>query len=413
MLILRVIVSKTVSDIFNNFVVVQSLREVRNLKGVTTLIIHTYEEDDFKAGITISDFYKSGITQFVYISEKPSFTLRMVLNGLNGYFFEDEFYLEDEEELLCLLDELGMESDSEGNELVATSSIQIVHGFIDAFVRGEEKVKLPMYLDQVNQAINELSTITQKQELQLNAMGNSALEVFERASTIIKNMEEQRRNIEKQLDELINTQNSAMSSKQSFGNSVTFFQPYQYLGNDKVLLIRELTPCRYLTSFLLGYVHHLHYIKNKRVKLVFVHQKGVGLATIYDAFASITQETINVASIYDEEVIATNSPKKEVMKEIFSKHCDVTIIVDRLYGKDDIVSGRVTAKLNAVSGKGDLDKFKVKAEDCIFSVTSQPNQFCVLPTIKQFPNELDARYAAYAQACGETYTKLDNKLKLL
>ena len=410
---MKVIVSTSIEDIFNNFVVVRSFKEARDLKGgVTTLIIHSFIESDFDAGVFISDLHKQGVTQFVYINSNPSVTLKMVLNGVDGHFFEDEFYLEEEEELLCLLEELGMEGDSTSNELIATSSIKIISDFIQAFARGEERVNIPMYLEQVNQAIDELNTVTQKQELQLTTMGNSALGVFEKASTIIKGMVTKNQELEKQLSELANNLSNASSSRPSFSNSITFFQPYRYIGTNKVLLIRELTPCRYLTSFLLGYTHHLHYVKNKRVKLVFVHQKGAGVSQIYSEFTNITQENMNMTSLYDTEIVATNNPKKEVMKELLSKPNDITIVVDRLYGKEYIVSGKVI-KLNAVSGKNDCKRFKISPNECIFSITAQPSQFCCLPTIKKFPDELDARYAVYAQVCDEIYKKFDDKLKLL
>ena len=398
-------------DNFSNFVVVDSLKKVREIKGVDTVIIHTFTESDFDVGVFISDLHNQGVNQFIYINSNPVVTLKMVLNGVDGYYFEDEFYLEEEEELVCLLEDLGIE-DSTDTGLVATSSIKIVRDFIEAFARGEERIKVPMYLEQVNQAINELNSITQRQEVQISTMGNSALEVFEKASTIIKGMVKQNKIIQEQLDELSNSQSNTSSAKPLFSNSITFFQPYKYTGTGKVLLLRELTPCRYLTTLMLGYLHHLHYEKNKRVKLVFVHQKGAGVSMIYTNFANITQESMTVESLYDQEIVATNNPKKEVLKKLLTKQNDVTIVVDRLYGKDDIVSGRVV-KVNALSGKNDCKRFKVTPNDCIFSVTPQKVQFSCIPVIKNFPEEIDARYATYAQICKDIYKKLDSKLGLI
>lgn len=407
---MKVIVSTDIEDVFSQFVVVESFIKVRELKGVTTLIIHKYNETDFDAGVFVSNFHKSGINQFVYINENPSVTLRMVLKGVNGYFFEDEFYLEDEEELLSLLDELGM-SDNEETSL-AVSSLNIVNDFIQSFARGEERIKAPLYLEQVTQAVNELNELTHQQELQINAMGTSAIEVFEKASSIIKNMDTQRKLIEQQLKELEDSQATSFSSKPSFGNNIIFFSPCKYMGNAKVLLIRELSPCRYLTSFTLGYLHHLHYEMNKRVKLIFVHTKGAGVSAKYSDFTLITQDSANMSSLYDSEIIATNNPKREVMRDLLAKPNDVFIVVDRLYGSQDILTGRVT-KVNAVSGRSDLQRFKVRPEDCIFSVTSQPNELFTISTIKNFPTEVDARYASYTQVNGDKYKKLDTKLGLI
>ena len=407
---MKVIVSTELDDNFTKFVVVGSFKKVKELQGVTTLIIHKYKESDFDAGVFVSQFHNNGIDQFIYISSSPSSTLQMVLKGVNGYYYEDEFYFEDEEELSTLLEDLGMEDEDENTSL-ATSALNVVNDFVSSFAKGDERIKAPLYLENVTSAVNELSLLTHQQELQLNTMGTSALEVFEKASAIIRNMDAQNKNIEKKLEELENQQSNSFSSKPTFGNSIMFFSPYKYIGNSKILLIREYAPCRYLTSFVMGYLHHLHYVLNRRPKLIFVHQKGAGVSAKYADFTSITQESMGMSSLYDNEIIATNNPKKEVMKDLLTKQNDVIIVVDRLYGNQDIVSGRVT-KINAVGSRSDIARYKVRPEDTIFSITRQPKELFTLPTIKNFPTEIDARYAAYTQVLGSKYEILDNKLGL-
>lgn len=408
---MKVIISTEIEDIFNHFVVVDSFRKARDLNGVTTLIVHKYKETDFDAGVFISAFHNSGIDQFIYINDNPSPTFMMVLKGVNGHYFEDEFYLDDEEELLSLLEDIGMVDTEDETTELAAPALAVVNDFVQSFVRGEERIKAPLYLEQVKSALNELSEITHQQELQLSTMGSSALEVFEKASAIIKNMDAQRKNIEKQLEELEISQANAVSSKPSFGNNVMFFSPYKYLGNAKILLIREYAPCRYLTSFALGYLNHLHYELNRRPKLIFVHQKGLGVSLKYSDFSSITQESMNMASLYDGEIIATNNPKKEVLKELLTKPNDIIIVVDRLYGSQDIVTGRIT-RVNAVGSRSDIARYKLKPEETIFSITSQPKQLFTIPTIKSFPIEVDARYATYTQVMDDKYKMLDNKIGL-
>lgn len=407
---MKVIVSTELDDNFTKFVLVDSFKKVKELQGVTTLIIHKYKESDFDAGVFVSQFHNSGIDQFIYISSTPSSTLQMVLKGVNGYYYEDEFYFEDEEELITLLDDLGME-DEEENTSVAASALSVVNDFVSSFAKGEDRIKAPIYLENVTNAVNELRVLTHQQELQLTTMGASALEVFEKASAIIRNMDAQNKNIEKKLEELENQQANTIASKPAFGNSIMFFSPYKYIGNSKILLIREYAPCRYLTSFCMGYLHHLHYELNRRPKLIFVHQKGAGVSAKYAEFTSITQESMSMSSLYDNEIIATNNPKKEVMKDLLTKQNDVIVVVDRLYGSQDIVSGRVT-KINAVGSRSDIARYKVRPEDTIFSVTRQPKELFTISTIKGFPTEIDARYAAYSQVMGDKYALLDTKLGL-
>lgn len=410
---MRVILSKNVPDIFNQFVVVDSFKKVKELEGVDTLIIHTFVESDFDAGVFIPEFRKNGVNCFVYINNNPSTTLRMIISGLKGHFFDDEFYLESEEELLCLLDDIkDMHQDNEGAETtsLAVPSLNVVSDFIQSFARGEERIKAPLYLEQVRGAINELSVITHQQELQINAMGCSAIDVFEKASTIIKSMDTQRKIIEKQLAELEATATTS-TNRSVLGNGVFFFPPFRYIGTSKVLLIRELSPCRFLTSFVYGYVHYLHFILNKRVKLIFIHQKGAGVAQKYMECTSITQDSVNVSSLYDADVVATNTPKKEVMRDLLGKQEDIFVVVDRLYGSQDIVTGKVI-KVNAISGYSDVNRYKLKIGDCIFSTTGFKGELFHIPLIKGFPTDRDARLASYKQVNEASYKLLDERLQL-
>lgn len=408
---MKVIISTSLKDNFNNYVVVDTFKKVDELKGVTTIIIHSYSEQDFEVGVFITNLVKKGISQFIYINKKPNNIVLMALRGIeNSRYYEDEFYFDDEEELNVLLADIEEEQETVSTAL-ATPALGIIQNFVESYQRGDEKIKAPIYLEQVLDATNELVAITHQQELQLATMGASAIEVFNKASAVIKSIQQQRNTLEEKLTELELSQANAISSKPTFGNNVMFFSPYKYLGNAKILLIREYSPCRYLTSFVLGYLNHLHYELNRRPKLIFVHQKGQGVALKYSSYPAITQESMNMASLYDGEIIATNNPKKEVMKDLLSKPNDVIIVVDRLYGNSDIVTGRVT-KINAVGSRSDVARYHIKPEETIFSVTAQPKQLFCIPTIKQFPQEIDARQSYYSQLFAANYTNLDNRLGL-
>lgn len=405
---MKVVVSNELKDNYSGYKVVDSLLKVTALEGVTTLVIHTFVESDFDAGVWISKFYKAGVKEFVYINREPHAIVRMVIEGVNGHIFKDEFYFDDEEELTSLLTEIGVGTESTGLSIAGTS-VQILRDFTQAFARGEERIKTTAYLQQVNNALDELNNITERQTKQISAMGISALDIFEKASTIIKNLNDTKTQIQDKLTELEESKSNAPTN--AFTNNINFYQPYSYMGNATVLVIRELSPCKYLTSFVLGYLHHLHYDLNKRVKLVFVHQKGQGVSLKYADYTSITQESDGIRSLYDAEKIATNNPKKEVMRELLSKQMDVFIVVDRLYSNKEIVTGR-THRINAVSGKSDLERYTVKSEDCIFSVSAPEgtNPFFCIPTVKNYSSELDARHSAYVQVAGDAYKRLDTRV---
>lgn len=409
---MKVIVSTSLDDKYNNFIVARDFKSVKDMRGITVLIIHEVSGvTDFDAGVYISNFYNDGIKSFIYINNNPSKVVKTVIQGVGGICYDDEFYFEDEDELNALLDDLGV--DTSGNSLVL-SSTQIVKDFIGAFARGEERIQTPVYLEQVTQAVNELSELTHKQELQINEMGLTAVEVFGKASSIIVAMNDQKKILEKQLEEFEESQSNKNMVKpaNSFsGGAIMFFPTFRYIGSSKILFIRELSPCRYLTSFLLAYTHHLHYELNKRVKFIIVHQKGKGVSDKYSSFTSITQESMGVSSLYENEIIATNNPKKDVMQKLTHMDDDVIIVLDRLYSATDIVTGKVV-KINAVSGYSDCARYNVKPNTCIFPITSQPSELFNIPLIKNYPKEVDMQHAVYTQTCKEQFTVLDNMLEL-
>lgn len=406
---MKVIVSTELKDIFNSFVVVDSFERVKELKDVGTLILHKCKETDFDAGVCISELHNTGsIIQFVYINENPSAVLRMVVTGIKGYYTADEFYLEDEEELLLLLEDLGASDADENKELPAQPALEVVTDFVGAFARNEKRINAPVYLEQVRGAINELSTLSQQQSTQLTTMGLSAISIFENASKVIQHMDENRKALSEKLDQLEREQAEAISPKTAFSSSIMYFAPYKYIGNAKVLLIREYAHCRYLTSFILGYLHHLRYELNLKAKLVFVYQKGAGVSAKYSEYPEINQTSMTMASLYDNEIVTTNNPKKEVMRDLLNTSNDIIVVIDRLYGSQDIVTGRVS-KVNAVSGFSDVKRYKLKPFDTIFSVTSQREQLFTLSNIRNYPREVDARKSAYLHCMAEHYRILDQR----
>lgn len=405
---MKVIVSKDLLDNFTHFVVVRNFEELNKLSNVEVVIVHSFEESGLDAGMALSELYNKGIKLFLYINENPISSLMLAMRGVGGKVYTDEFYLQDEEELTYLVNEV---SGLDGNETteVALTSAQVIKDFIGSFMRHEDRVNTPLYLEQVQNAIIEIESSVRENNTQLSVIGESALETFNRVSEVINGLNEQKKKLEAMLAKL--EQTPSTPTRAAFSNGVITFPSYKYVGTKKVLLIREVAPCRYLTSFLLAYRHYLQYRLNKRAKLIFVHQKGAYISKKYDKFPSITDESKHMKTLFDESVIATNSPKAEVFKELFEKPEDIFIIVDRLYGNNDIVTGRIS-KLHAVGGLSDLTRFKLQKNNCIFPVSAQEGAFFTIPTFNKYPKEQDNRFVGYVQICQDRFNLLDDFLQL-
>lgn len=409
---MRVIVSTELDkSSFSNFVVVQSFTQIRELENVSMIVLHEFKESDFEVGVFLSEFYQNGVKKFIYINKKPSEAIKAAIIGVRGKTFEDTFYFDDEDELDALAEEC---FDEECTEISNTlESTRIVKDFIKRFLEDDNTIKAPLYLNQVQSALNDLSNTNQRQTEQIISMGSTAIDTFEKANAVISSIAKQKKVLEDQLRVLTEDKPRNSFHTQPLNGNILFFPTVQYTGTPKMLFIREVAPCRYLTSYILAYEHYLHYEKNKRVKLIFVHQKGNGVAKRYEQFTSITQESMHVTSLYDSNIIATNNPKQDVMKKLFSRPADVFIVVDRLYGQRDIVSGRVN-KLNAVSGRADMQRYNLKPDNCIFTFGGTENTpddtFYTIPIIGKYPQLADVQKVAYMQICKESFEKINKFL---
>ena len=408
---MRVIVSTEVDDNFSNYKVVRSFSDLNEFNKIDCIIIHKYDESDFDAGLRISELYKKGVSRFIYACSTPSLSTKMAIIGVDGDYVQDEFYFEDEAELDGLLEMLGVS----GNEelAVSDSSIAVISDFIKAFMRKEERVNTPIYLESVQNALASLQSTNTQLATEKKDMGLTAVGIFEQARGIIDSMDSQHKLLTRQLNELQDTMKEDTSSPRSMfgGGGVNYFPSVSYTGRTKVLLIREYSPCRYLTSFILAYHHHLQYDVRKNAKVIFVHQKGQGVLLRYSDFANITQESLNNTDLFTRDKVSTNTPKKEVIRGLLQQGDDIAIVVDRLYGAQDIVTGRVK-KVCAVGGFSDLKRYNLKPENTIFPVSTHPNGLITLPTIKNFPFDVDSRIASYHKSCSQSYKILDKILEV-
>ena len=377
---------------FTNFVTFHSLAEVKKLKGVDTIILHSAKESDFNIGVIISDLHTTvGNLRFIYINEHPNAVIRMCVQGVQGYFYQDEFY---DNELA----------------LITKSNFDIIFDFMKSFARGEKRVNTPIYQEQVNEAITQLSLITQEQNTQLTSMGATAMDIFARASSMMNKMQEMSSQFDKQL-ESIHTDKG--QQRPMLSASISYFPPVKVMSNVKILSIKEYTPCRYLISYLLAYKHWLHIVHGKSVRLIIVTGNLVTPNLKYSDLGSIidsSNTSASLKSMLSKDVLILKSPKKEIINSILAIPYDLTIVVDKMYNNGFIVDGKVT-KLNAVSGVSDLDTFKLRKEETIFSTNPVKGGFTTILSINNIPKEVNGKLSAYMQMCKDnSFEELTTKL---
>ena len=406
---MNVIVSNTLRDSYKNYKVVPKLADVVALDGVSCLILHSFTEEDFEVGITLSELAKKGVKRFAYVSENISLVVKMLISGLDGLIEDADFYFESEEDLDALLDDF---FSSKGNDSDLSATTEIITEFLKGFANNDDKVKSPVFLEQVNDAVNALVVTNTENEVAIRDMSKATVDTFRHVSSTINAMEEQRNLLEEQLASFEQSlQNQTRSTVRVDSGTVWVFPTYNYMGKSKILYIREYAPCRYLTSFVLAYANYVNYNLAKKCKVVFIHARGQGVSKRYSqGFTCITQESEGNKSLYTNPVIATNNPKKCVMDELTHTGEPLIIIVDRLYGSDSIISGQRITRLNAVSGVSDLKRFNLNVEETLFPIIKVPNSFGTISHMMKYPHDERTRLSKYYETMKELFEKIDSKV---
>lgn len=411
-----IIVSDVLESSYVQFKVVKSFKETyedKSIKDVEVLIYHRSAETELNAGVwfsRIKERYPEAL--ILYISKTPSDAILMAVRGANGYYYEDEFYLHEEEELLSLIEEHkagGVESE---NELaVVHSSLDIVGDFMTAFVNSDPRVNLAGYQKQVTEAVNNLVVYTKEQEQQIQVMGSSALSIFSQAAQAIAALRQSTDTLKGKVAEFeMNRGGASASATAGFSNSAMSFPTYRFMGNAKVLCFREWAPTRYLTSFALAYKKHLYLNLHKRVKLVFVYTRSTGISRKYKDMTTITAEVASRDNLFEADIIATNNPKRDVMEKLLKQpNTDIVLVVDRLYNKESIISGRVKT-VDVVSSRSDFERYGVDAANTITSVMDYPGCMFCIPTLDKFPLDADTRYAVYFSQFAKEFAQLNKIL---
>lgn len=405
---MKVILSSTLGINFVSYKVVTSIAELvtgaesnspeyDNLEGV---ILHKTEETDTEIGLGISKLNKLGIKTMGYINCNPSIILKCSIKAIGGIVLEDEMFISDEASLDMLFNSASI------GDLVATDSadrsLEIVADFVTAFMNKESRVNTEFYLRSVKNAVDELSKQTKKSESDIKTISLSAVEVFKEVSVMLTEMQKQSLELSNNLSML-----GGLSAQKYTGVSIGMFPTYQYVGGAKVLCVREVSPCRFLTSFMIAYANYLKNSCNKRTKVVIVHQKSFCMSTRYSEFTRVMNSSSD-DSLFNADIVVTDSPKKDVLRKLLSTGSDIVIVIDRLYG-DPIVSGRVET-VYAVSGESDVSKFHLNGKKVIFTYKSTPSSFLHIPYISSYGQKSEVRAGKYYQACKDSSFKSLNTL---
>jgi len=387
---------------YEGYTIVSSLKELFR-SDVTDIVLHTPQGKPQDIVLDISALMNNRPNlKLVYINDNPVSLLRMAIDSLNGVCLTNTACLESADDLNSLFEDYALVNIQEATML---HNIEVLQNFIGEFISSNGNVS-SYNVTSAKRALTQLREEAHIPFEQARKIGTTAMEVLNETQDYLRQLNEQYIKLQEQLKLL---EGKPKPIAPSF-TSGTLFYPTVEINNiplTKILYIKEYSPCRYLTSFLLAYRNYLNYKRNKRVKLVFVIQRGTCISKRYDFATMISQESAKDASLFKNDIIAVNVPQKQVIERLLNKdggNYDIVILVDRLYSANILKSSHKNfKKLDAISGKSDITRYGLNTSNVILPhISLSGKEFGFIPIIKSYPAEDEnSRYVAYQHACGE------------
>ena len=410
---MRYIISDELSqNSYTYFVVLKSITEVP-VDGTDALIVHKMA-DTMQEGEALQNLVKHGIKCIISINPSPCEYLKALLPSLNGFSYDDEgdlCLLEDEDSLNSIIDDFLSPTSDTSLAVAGMEDLHQIGSFIAGYKSGSKFINTPLSISRTETAITNVRSQLLQNQQTLVDLSTSARHVFENAQEVLKAADEQRLALQKQISAI---EDSSRASADLMGQNALYMPPLSYNGMNKVLVVREVSPCMYLTSLLSAFVFYLAHSKCKKVRFLIIGLKGDAVMRRYEKFSFINTSSAGTSSLYDSQLVFIDTLRSNIVKKLLGHQSyEITIVIDRTYGSAPCLTGSSVKVLNAVGGACDLLRFNLTAESTIFPIDGVVNAFYTIPRFEGYSNlapDVATRSSAYYRQCKDVYAKLCNLL---
>lgn len=394
----------------DGFIQVNRIEDVSSIKGSIDYLIIGPVKSSQKYLTEITKLFDtpSRPKNLVYIADNENVDskLKTFVMGLKGYYFDDEFFLEDSNELSNLLN-----SKEEVNSLVSLPGEEILKDFKKKFDRGEVENSTPQYLQVVSSALSSIVKEYSRKQNEVMQISQETIEIFKDINKVSESTNQELNELQEQLDSVMKqVENSSFGGITSFDynmeKNVTFFPRVAVReGSKRVLKIKDIGHTKYLTSFLLGFVKYLYEVAYLKPKLVFIEDVNEASVEIYKNYTYITKDNFQRGELFsNREVLFVNHPTINVMNLLLAEDTkDIFIIVDRTsFYKNHLLKGNgVFVSANSINV---LRELKVPKDLTISS--SKGDVFMKLFEIEGYSDDITMRERQYLDKYRDSYEKL-------
>lgn len=394
---------------YNGFIKLSTLREASELVGNIEYLVYNKSNESREDRVSYLTKLKDRVKTLIYIRKKEAFEqdIQIIVVGSGGKCFDDEFFLENSDELAKLIDSL--------DEVVAIAElggVNVVSDFFNRYLKNGSTGFNPAYLMVVKNAVSDMITTYKQKEFEILQLSETATEIFASSAEIVSKVENEMEKLKTIAANLESAKNKQVVVTQNVSSvpNVVFFPQINYLKERTIIRIKCIGECPFIVSFILGFRIYLERIKNTRPKVLFIEPIGAQYETIYKDFKWVTQSTHRNMGNYYDGVVFTNYPNKDVLMRLLDDtDYDTFVVVDMLKNSSQhILNSKGPSVKYAVSGQGIIDRFKLKTEDCLSIIKKIEGSMFTVPVFPDYPVEFDQRERLYLRVCAENYNMLYN-----
>ena len=387
---------------------VKVVRSVKDVVTVTKSSFVVFESSDDLLEDAVS--FLVGVvkrvlnTHVVYIASNPVPLIEEVIKGLGSQSLRDDSYLDDLNSYSELIDYLEKGDTSLDEDEDISSEISVLDSFVSEQVENLSPIQRNMVQDSYDKVVGTLDEMTSKDVLR-EQLVNFAHVSRER----VVSLEQDLKLKEKEVANLAPRGGGFLAGTNNY-------PVYNYSGSAKVLVVKEHSPCRYLTSFLYAFAERQEKVNNIKTKLIVVSSKNYMTELRYKGAFDEANPTTIVQSrgrLMTSTKVYTTTPTAAVMDFLMqSLGYDLYVILDRTDKKEECVAGRGIKTVHAVSNLNHMRALKLEVKNTIVNDLGVQGQLGVLAMINNIGTKNDERIAKIQQGMDITVTLLENILGL-
>lgn len=407
-----IVVSKNRGLEDKGFLRVDTLKDAEMVVGRIDCLVYHKSDESSEDKIMYLNRLKNRVENFIYVCNErdTDVMVKMVITGLNGKYFDDEFFIESSNELYNLVNSL-----DEVTEVAELGGVSVLSDFLNRYLKNGSSNFSPKYLVAVKEAVQCLMSEYNQKNLEILQMSENATELFSNTAEVLSAMKKEHGEMKKVITKLEqDVKKSSMIAPvvtqdegKRRGPSLLFFPQVSYMKERRIIRIKEIGDFRYLTSFVLGLRIYLETIKNVRPKLIIIEPVGDMLESKYSEYSWVTQSKVKDRKYYYNSIVFTNCPNKEVLFTLLDDiDYDTFIVVDRTKSSKTHVLNSKGSLFYAVSGKSSVDRFSIPVKNCISCINEIKGSVCTVKYYPDYPAERSARERLYLSRFSKEFMML-------